>query len=153
MKTLIIMCIHCRMASSKLALLLVVLSCIESCLSASCIVDSFTVKDDFDPKRVSQFKTQTNSMLGKKQLKYFDWLSPSYSCHYSMQGSGTHCRRKIQRAFSYRTTSLQSTPLMMTAAWPLPPRDVSLCLGKSDGQVEISLTSQEWYTSYFTYSQ
>lgn len=41
------------MDSSKLALLLVFLACIECCLSASCVVDSFKVKEDFDPKRVS----------------------------------------------------------------------------------------------------
>ena len=39
-----------------LALLMVVLACVEQGL-ASCVVESFTVKDDFDPKRVSQQKT------------------------------------------------------------------------------------------------
>jgi len=29
----------------------VLLCCVEHCLSASCVVDSFTVKEDFDPKR------------------------------------------------------------------------------------------------------
>ncbi|MGH0183636.1 UNVERIFIED_CONTAM: hypothetical protein FKN15_012945 [Acipenser sinensis] len=36
---------------SKVALLIVVLSYIEECWSASCVVDSFSVKEDFDPKR------------------------------------------------------------------------------------------------------
>ncbi|KAI3362390.1 hypothetical protein L3Q82_012692 [Scortum barcoo] len=40
-----------KMGSSKLALLLVLVACVERCLSASCVVDSFTVKEDFDPKR------------------------------------------------------------------------------------------------------
>lgn len=40
------------MESPKVALLLVLLACVERCLSASCVVDSFTVKEDFDPKRV-----------------------------------------------------------------------------------------------------
>lgn len=48
--------VHYRMGSSKLALLLVLVSCVERCLSASCVVDSFSVKEDFDPKRVSEFK-------------------------------------------------------------------------------------------------
>ncbi|XP_069015728.1 retinol binding protein 4, like [Embiotoca jacksoni] len=39
------------MGSSKLALLLLFVSCIERCLSASCIVNSFSVKKDFDPER------------------------------------------------------------------------------------------------------
>lgn len=42
------------MESAKVALLLVLLACVERCLSASCIVDSFNVKEDFDPKRVSE---------------------------------------------------------------------------------------------------
>lgn len=46
--------LHLRMESSKVALLLVLLACVERCLSASCIVDSFNVKEDFDPKRVSE---------------------------------------------------------------------------------------------------
>lgn len=45
---------HLRMESAKLALLLVLLACVERCLSASCIVDSFNVKEDFDPKRVRE---------------------------------------------------------------------------------------------------
>ncbi|KAM6975845.1 purpurin-like [Tautogolabrus adspersus] len=39
------------MGSCKLALLLVILSCVEHSSSASCAVDSFSVKKDFDPKR------------------------------------------------------------------------------------------------------
>uniref|UniRef100_UPI0037E9051B purpurin-like n=1 Tax=Semicossyphus pulcher TaxID=241346 RepID=UPI0037E9051B len=39
------------MGSSKLALLLVLLSCVERSLSFSCSIDSFSVKKDFDPKR------------------------------------------------------------------------------------------------------
>jgi hypothetical protein len=35
---------------------MVVLACVEQSL-ASCVVESFTVKDDFDPKRVSQQNT------------------------------------------------------------------------------------------------
>ncbi|KAI1881980.1 hypothetical protein AGOR_G00245800 [Albula goreensis] len=42
-----------RMDYSKFALLVVLLSYIERCWSASCVVDSFTVKQDFDPKRYS----------------------------------------------------------------------------------------------------
>ena len=41
-----------RMDFQMLALLMVVLACVEQSL-ASCVVESFTVKDDFDPKRVS----------------------------------------------------------------------------------------------------
>lgn len=48
--------VHFRMGSSKLALLLVFVACVERCLSASCVVDSFTVKEDFDPKRVRELK-------------------------------------------------------------------------------------------------
>ncbi|KAK2872616.1 hypothetical protein QQF64_017759 [Cirrhinus molitorella] len=40
-----------RMEYYKFALLVVFLSYIERCWSASCVVDSFTVKDNFDPKR------------------------------------------------------------------------------------------------------
>jgi len=36
----------------KFALLVVFLSYIERCWSVSCVVDSFMVKEDFDPKRV-----------------------------------------------------------------------------------------------------
>uniref|UniRef100_A0A3P9H0G1 Retinol binding protein 4, like n=1 Tax=Oryzias latipes TaxID=8090 RepID=A0A3P9H0G1_ORYLA len=39
------------MESSKLALLLVILYCVERGLCGSCVVDSFSVKEDFDPKR------------------------------------------------------------------------------------------------------
>ncbi|XP_061822022.1 retinol binding protein 4, like [Nerophis lumbriciformis] len=42
-----------RMASSKLVLLLVLLSCMESSLGTTCVVDSFTVKEGFDPARYS----------------------------------------------------------------------------------------------------
>ncbi|KAJ8260900.1 hypothetical protein COCON_G00166230 [Conger conger] len=42
-----------RMDYSKLALLVVLLSYVERCWSASCVVDSFKVKADFDPKRYS----------------------------------------------------------------------------------------------------
>lgn len=48
--------VHFRMGSSKLALLLVFVACVERCLSASCVVDSFNVKEDFDPKRVRDLK-------------------------------------------------------------------------------------------------
>lgn len=41
------------MHRSRLALLLLLLACVERGLSASCVVDSFKVKEDFDPKRVS----------------------------------------------------------------------------------------------------
>ncbi|RXM91472.1 Purpurin [Acipenser ruthenus] len=40
-----------KMDYSKVALLIVVLSYIEECWSASCVVDSFSVKEDFDPKK------------------------------------------------------------------------------------------------------
>ena len=43
------------MEFSKTALLMVVLAYVERCWAASCVVDSFTVKQDFDPKRVSLF--------------------------------------------------------------------------------------------------
>lgn len=42
-----------RMEYYKFALLVVFLSYIERCWSSSCVVDSFTVKQDFDPKKVS----------------------------------------------------------------------------------------------------
>lgn len=42
-----------RMERARLALLLLLLACVERGLSASCVVDSFKVKEDFDPKRVS----------------------------------------------------------------------------------------------------
>lgn len=41
-----------RMDFQLFALALLVLACVERSL-ASCVVDSFTVKDDFDPQRVS----------------------------------------------------------------------------------------------------
>lgn len=57
------------MGSSKLALLLVLVSCVERCLSASCIVDSFSVKEDFDPKRVSELEIcNCETVKKKKQL-------------------------------------------------------------------------------------
>lgn len=58
------------MESSKLALLLVFLACAERCLSASCVVDSFTVKGDFDPKRVRvNGGTQTSTHVDKNTKK------------------------------------------------------------------------------------
>ena len=57
------------MESSKLALLLVLLACVEHCLSASCVVDSFTVKDDFDPKRVSALQHKPSLCVDKNQWK------------------------------------------------------------------------------------
>lgn len=36
-----------------LALVVVLLAGLEQSWAASCVVDSFTVKEDFDPKRVS----------------------------------------------------------------------------------------------------
>lgn len=44
------------MEHSKLAMLLLLLACVERSLSVSCVVDSFKVKEDFDPKRVSAGK-------------------------------------------------------------------------------------------------
>lgn len=41
------------MERSKMALLLLLLACVERSLAASCVVDNFKVKEDFDPKRVS----------------------------------------------------------------------------------------------------
>lgn len=41
-----------RMDLQMFAALMLVLACVEQSL-ASCVVDSFTVKQDFDPKRVS----------------------------------------------------------------------------------------------------
>lgn len=42
-----------RMEYYKLTLLVVFLFNIEHCWSSDCVVDSFTVKQDFDPKKVS----------------------------------------------------------------------------------------------------
>ncbi|CAL8277891.1 unnamed protein product [Merluccius merluccius] len=39
------------MGCAKVAVLALVLCCVERCLSASCVVDSFTVKQDFDPTK------------------------------------------------------------------------------------------------------
>lgn len=128
------MCVGHRMGSSKLALLLVLLSCVERSLSASCVVDSFTVKEDFDPKRVSDMKHTNKYACRQKKVQKTLYLLDFHAFYHSTQVNGTHCRRKIQRACSYRTTSQLSTPLMMTAPWLPPPRDVSLCLGKSEGQ-------------------
>lgn len=118
------------MGSSKLALLLVFVSCVELSLSASCIVDSFSVKQDFDPKRVSDTRRWNLHFERLKSiltvLFLFIW---SFSLC-STRGSGTHCRRKTQRDCSCRTTSQLSTPLMMTAPWRPPPGDGSLCLGE-----------------------
>uniref|UniRef100_A0A8C7U3R7 Retinol binding protein 4, like n=1 Tax=Oncorhynchus mykiss TaxID=8022 RepID=A0A8C7U3R7_ONCMY len=47
------LCLLCSLKSSKLALLIVLMACEEHAWSASCVVDSFTVKADFHPKRVS----------------------------------------------------------------------------------------------------
>lgn len=44
-----------RMDFQIFALVLLFLACVEQSL-ASCVVDSFTVKEDFDPKRVSTEK-------------------------------------------------------------------------------------------------
>lgn len=65
------------MGSSKLPLLLVLLSCVERCLSASCVVDSFTVKEDFDPKRVSELKHTDSMHVEKSKVKSFlsVWVS------------------------------------------------------------------------------
>lgn len=41
-----------RMDFQMFALVMLFLACVEQSL-ASCVVDSFTVKEDFDPKRVS----------------------------------------------------------------------------------------------------
>lgn len=41
------------MDSQTFALVMFFLACIEQSLAASCVVDSFSVKQDFDPHRVS----------------------------------------------------------------------------------------------------
>lgn len=55
-----------RMDFQIFALVMLFLACVEQSL-ASCVVDSFTVKDDFDPKRVSMeiclLETLFNSIL------------------------------------------------------------------------------------------
>lgn len=61
------------MGSFKLALLLVFVSCVERSLSASCIVDSFSVKEDFDPKRVSTKNTLRYECQEKKRPNISDF--------------------------------------------------------------------------------
>lgn len=70
--------VHYRMESSKLALLLVLLACVERCLSASCVVDSFTVKQDFDPKRVSERKRATSMDVGENDKLTSDFVPFSW---------------------------------------------------------------------------
>ncbi len=55
-----------RMEYYKFALLVVFLSYIERCWSSTCVVDSFTVKDNFDPKRVCSM--QLNDFREDKSL-------------------------------------------------------------------------------------
>lgn len=66
------------MESSKLALLLVLLACVERCLSASCIVDSFMVKEDFDPKRVSKRKHATSTRVDENDTLMSDFVPFSW---------------------------------------------------------------------------
>lgn len=68
--------------ASKLALLLVVLACVERALSASCVVDSFTVKEDFDPKRVSSEKC-TDGEHGWKKSRGNNIRISSFSSQYA----------------------------------------------------------------------
>lgn len=71
-----------RMEYCKFALIVVLLSYVERCWSASCVVDSFTVKTDFDPKRVSPGLSKSYSsapsvsLCGgfQKSLQYNAWL-------------------------------------------------------------------------------
>lgn len=133
------------MESSKLALLLVLLACVERCLSASCIVDSFMVKEDFDPKRVSKRKHATSTRVDENDTLMSDFV------HGSMQGSGMHCKRRTPRACSCRTTSLPSIPSMTMAPWPPPPRDASLSSGKS-GEI-FELTQLQSKPSWFHWGQ
>lgn len=70
--------VHYRMESSKLALLLVLLACVERCLSASCVVDSFTVKQDFDPKRVSERKRAASMDVGENDKLTSDFVPFSW---------------------------------------------------------------------------
>jgi len=71
------------MGSSKLALLLVLLSCVEHCLSASCVVDSFSVKGDFDSKRVSETKTHQQHVGHTVSQMLSDCHPPSFSSQYA----------------------------------------------------------------------
>lgn len=57
------------MESPKVALLLVLLACVERCLSASCVVDSFTVKEDFDPKRVRALRRALKRALFSERVE------------------------------------------------------------------------------------
>lgn len=149
------------MGISKVALLVVLLSCVERCLSASCVVDSFTVKQDFDPKRVreplslfsfSVSNTQKILALWRKLQNWLWLFSLLLVFHCSMQESGMPCRRRTQRACSCRTTSQLSTPLMMTAPWPPPPRDVSLSLGKCEDQLMIFFFHLKLHANIFPIS-
>lgn len=117
------------------ALVLVLLACIEQSW-ATCVVDSFTVKEDFDPKRVSSLSDTVQSyrtVCSCNIPTYKDTLQAlltSISLCCSMQGSGTLCRRRTLRASSFRTTSLLSTQSVTMAPWWPPQRAESLSLGK-----------------------
>ncbi|XP_041667516.1 purpurin-like [Cheilinus undulatus] len=72
------------MGSSKLGLLLVYLACVERSLSSSCVVDSFTVKQDFDAKRyVGKWYA-----LQKKDPEGL-FLQDNISAEYSIDDDGT----------------------------------------------------------------
>ncbi len=62
----------------KFALLVVFLSYIERCWSSSCVVDSFTVKDNFDRKRVcsmkfKDFKEDKSLYICNPNIKQTGW--------------------------------------------------------------------------------
>ncbi|CAL8281475.1 unnamed protein product [Gadus morhua 'NCC'] len=73
-----------RMGCTKIAVLALVLCCVERCLSASCVVDSFTVKQDFDPKRYAGkwFALQKKDPEGL-------FLQDNISAEYTIDDDGT----------------------------------------------------------------
>ncbi|CAL8406048.1 unnamed protein product [Arctogadus glacialis] len=73
-----------RWAALRLPWLALVLCCVERCLSASCVVDSFTVKQDFDPKRYAGkwFALQKKDPEGL-------FLQDNISAEYTLDDDGT----------------------------------------------------------------
>lgn len=61
-----------RMDLQMFSLFMLVLACVEQSL-ASCVVDSFTVKEDFDAKRVSREMSEKSAYTQNKDPVYSSW--------------------------------------------------------------------------------
>ncbi|KAG7262478.1 hypothetical protein CRUP_036194 [Coryphaenoides rupestris] len=103
---------------TKVVALLLVLCCVDRCLSASCVVDSFTVKQDFDPKR---YAGKWYALQKKDPEGLF--LQDNISAEYTIDDDGTMSASSKGRVtlFGLKAAGLCSrwVPLrfLLTCSW------------------------------------